>query len=91
MKSAYELAMERLEKSEPTVPLTEDQRAELASLDEQFDARIAERQVFLDDLIAKAVAEGNSGEVADLETQKTRELDKIEKEREAEKEKVRNG
>ena len=89
MKSAYELAMERLEQSEPSVPLTDEQRAELAAIDEQFDSRIAERQVFLDDLIAKAISEGNAGEVADLETQKTRELAGIEEEREAEKEKVR--
>ena len=32
MKSAYELAMERLEKKSPTVTLTEEQKAEIVKL-----------------------------------------------------------
>ncbi|MEX2579099.1 MAG: hypothetical protein WD342_08570 [Verrucomicrobiales bacterium] len=89
MKSAYELAMERLEKSSPQTPLTEDQRAEIQSLDEKFKAKIAQREVFLTDLIAKAAASGNYQEIPDLETQKAREIAALTAECEAEKEKVR--
>jgi len=33
MKSAYELAMERLEKTQPSVALSEDQKKQLADVD----------------------------------------------------------
>lgn len=90
MKSAYELAMERLEKSNPQKPLTDEQRAEIRKIDEKFQAKIAEREVFLTDLIAKATASGNYAELAELETQKTRELASLKAECESEKEKVRS-
>ncbi len=35
MKSAYELAMERLEKGAPTIKLTDDQKAQIAEIDSQ--------------------------------------------------------
>lgn len=91
MKSAYELAMERLEESEPTQPLTSEQKTEIAAIDEKFRSRIAEREVFLDDLITQAKASGNFGELPELETQKTRELSALRNECEEEKEKVRKG
>jgi len=89
MKSAYELAMERLDESSPQTPLSQDQRDEIQRLDEKFTAKIAEREVFLTDLIAKAAASGNYAEHAELETQKVRELTSLKAERESEKEKVR--
>lgn len=89
MKSAYELAMEKLEDSAPAVKLTDEQRAELAAVDEKFQAKIAEKEVFLTDLIAKATASGNFEELAELETQKQREISKLEAQREEAKEKVR--
>ena len=36
MKSAYELAMERLEESEPSVKISDEQRDEIAAIDEKF-------------------------------------------------------
>ncbi|NIA12891.1 MAG: hypothetical protein GWP08_02330 [Nitrospiraceae bacterium] len=43
MKSAYELAMERLEKaSGPTKKLTEEQRAAIADIEKVYEAKIAE-------------------------------------------------
>ena len=47
MKSAYELAMERLEKSAPSAKVTDEQRTALAEIDSTYKARIAEREVFL--------------------------------------------
>ena len=45
MKSAYELAMERLEKAAPSISLTEEQKKQLAEVESKFKARIAEREV----------------------------------------------
>ena len=47
MKSAYELAMERLEKSAPTLTLTDAQKAQMAEIDSTYKARIAEKELFL--------------------------------------------
>ena len=58
MKSAYELAMERLQKTAPSVSLTEEQKKELAELDSKYKAKIAEKELFLKDQIRKAQTEG---------------------------------
>jgi len=89
MKSAYELAMERLGEDEPQVKLTDEQRAELADVDTKFTAKIAEKEVFLDGLIGKATATGNFEELAQLETQKTREISRLKADREEAKEQLR--
>ena len=43
MKSAYELAMERLNKQSPTIKLTEKQKKGIAELESKYKAKIAER------------------------------------------------
>jgi hypothetical protein len=58
MKSAYELAMERLNKTAPTVNLTAAQKKALAELDSQYAAKIAGREIALNDEIAKLTAAG---------------------------------
>ena len=45
MKSAYELAMERLEKESPTHKLSEQQKNEIAEIDSVTRSKIAEREV----------------------------------------------
>ena len=65
MKSAYELAMERLEKSAPSVQLTDAQKGQLAEIDSTYKARIAEKELFLQEKIREA---GRSGAVEELET-----------------------
>ena len=47
MKSAFELAMERLEKASPTQELTEDQKAKLSELSKVYEAKIADKELFL--------------------------------------------
>ena len=47
MKSAYELAMERLNKQSPTIKLSEAQKKELSELDARYAAKIAEREIAL--------------------------------------------
>ncbi len=90
MKSAYELAMERLDESSPQEKLSDEQKAALGAIDDKFKAKIAEREVFLDDLLGKAMSEGNYAEIPELETQKVREISALKEECEAEKEKLRN-
>ena len=55
MKSSYELAMERLAKTSPTVKVTAAQKTELAELESLYAAKIAERDIFLKSELAKAV------------------------------------
>jgi hypothetical protein len=43
MKSAYELAMERLEKKAPTKKLSEKQKERIAEINSLYGSRIAER------------------------------------------------
>jgi hypothetical protein len=89
MKSAYELAMERLAGTGPVISLTDEQRAEIGAIDDRFRAKIAERELFLNDLIAKAVGSGNYHEVPDLKTQLAREIASLRADGETAKDKVR--
>ena len=91
MKSAYELAMERLEKQSPTARLTEEQKQQIAEIDSTFTARIAEREVFLKDQIAKAAAEGKAEDVEQLQKQLASEVRRLREDCEAKKEKLRRG
>jgi predicted nucleic acid-binding protein len=49
MKSAYELAMERLNKQSPTVKLTAAQKAEIAEAERVCKAKVAELELSLKD------------------------------------------
>ncbi len=69
MKSAYELAMERLAKQSPSVKLTDTQKREIADIDSKFKARFAEREIFLKDEIARAQEKGDAEAIAHLERQ----------------------
>jgi ATP-dependent protease ClpP protease subunit len=89
MKSAYELAMERLQRSSPSVTLTAEQKAELAEVDSSFNAKIAERKIFLTDQIRKAVAAGKFDEVESLEKQQTADIIRLQEDCEHKKEKLR--
>ena len=91
MKSAYELAMERLEKSSPTLALTEDQKKQLAEIDSTFRAKTAEKELFLNGQIQKARAAGKLEEVESLEKQLASEIRRIQEDCEAKKEKLRAG
>lgn len=87
MKSAYELAMSRLEKQSPTRPLTEDQKREIAEIDSEITARIAEKKVFLEGEIRKAA--GDPAAQDELRRQLASEIARLEEKREDRKEKVR--
>ncbi|MEY2479726.1 MAG: hypothetical protein QOI04_653 [Verrucomicrobiota bacterium] len=89
MKSAYELAMERLEKSAPTVTLTDEQKKQIAEIDSSFRAKIAEKELFLKDEIRKAQTAGNFEESESLEKQLASETRRLQEDCEAKKEKLR--
>lgn len=91
MKSAYELAMERLQKQSPARTLSDAQKAELSEIDTTAKAKVAEQELFLRDKIAGAAAEGKYEEAAQLEQQLAREIRRINEDAEAKKEKVRSG
>ena len=63
MKSAYELAMERLQKTSPSFSLTEEQKKELAEVDSIYRAKIAEKELFLKEQIREAQIEGKTEDV----------------------------
>ena len=89
MKSAYELAMERLEKSSPSLSLTDDQKKELAEVDSTYRAKIAERELFLKEQIRKAQAAGKLEEMESLEKQLSSEIRRLEQDCEATKQRLR--
>jgi hypothetical protein len=89
MKSAYELAMERLEKASPSISLTDDQRKEIAEIDSIYRAKIAEKEVFLKDQIRKARNAGKFDEVEPLEKQLVAEIRRFQEDCEEKKEKLR--
>lgn len=92
MKSAYELAMERLAKSDPSSgSLTPEKKQRLAEIDRVFQGKIAEREIFLKQQLDAALAKQEFDEVDKLRKQIASEKARLEEEREGEKERVRRG
>jgi hypothetical protein len=89
MKSAYELAMERLEKSAPTVTLTDEQKAQIAEIDSTYKARIAEKELFLKGKIEEAGLSESFAEYEQLEKQLATEIRRLREDCEEKKAKVR--
>lgn len=91
MKSAYELAMERLNKNAPTVKLTEAQKKEIAELDSVYASKIAQREIFLKGEIAKAEMSGDFEVLEQLQKQLSSEKKTLAAELEEKKEASRKG
>ena len=91
MKSAYELAMERLNKTAPTVKLTAQQKKEIAELESRCAAKIAERELLLKGEIAKAVEKGDFEAVTQLEKQLVSDRKSLQADLEEKKAKVWQG
>ncbi len=88
MKSAYELAMERLEKESPSgPPLSEEQKKELAEIDKIYEAKIAERKIMADQELQKNY--GHYEAVLKIQENLREDIQKLEEEREAKKQSVR--
>ena len=91
MKSAYELAMERLQQEDPdsAVSLTDEQKEALGEIDKKFQARIAEKEIFLNKNLAEARRQRDAEAVQQLEKQLRNEKLRLQEECEAAKEKIR--
>jgi hypothetical protein len=91
MKSAYELAMERLNKTAPTVKLSADQKKQIAELESKSKAKIAEREIALQSETAAAMAAGEFDKVEALQQQLVNERKKFQAELEERKEQIHRG
>ena len=81
--------MERLQKTAPSLSLTEEQKKELAEIDSKYRAKIAEKELFLRDQIRKAQTEGKVDDIDSLEKQLASDVRRLQEECDAAKEKLR--
>lgn len=86
MKSAFEIAMARLEKEAPAQSLSDQQKKELADLDNLYEAKKAERKIFLEGKIQGAIG---TTEEEGLRRQLQSELARLGEELESKKARVR--
>ena len=86
MKTAYELAMERLEKtSGPTKKLTDDQKAQIAEIEKLYEAKIAELKLSFEARMQTAQTREEwdakqaelAAKIASLEEQREKEKEKV--------------
>ena len=87
MKSAYELAMERMGGDEK--PLTAEQKERIADVDTKYKAKIAERRIFLEKAIQDVLAKEKTEEAEELRSQLVQETAKLEAKSEEEKDRIR--
>ena len=81
--------MERLEKESPTQELTEEQKAKLSELSKVYEAKIADKELFVNGEIAKAEAAGEFDQIEQLTKQLVSERKVLEEELEQKKNEVR--
>jgi hypothetical protein len=92
-KSAYELAMERLRKKDEdegitVVPLTDEQRAQIAEVRSFYEAKIAEQKVLHESAMRRTL---DPAERDTLVEQYRRELEHFTSARDAKIERIRRG
>lgn len=90
MKSAYELAMERFSDGEEIKELSIEQKEAIADIESRFEAKVAEKRIFLEKEIQKAEEQGNMNEATIIRKQLQDQIAILGEEKEAEKEKIRN-
>lgn len=91
MKSAYELAMERLNQSDPEAgrPLTTAKKKALQEIEQRYAAKVAEKRVFLGGQIEKARREGDAESLRQLEAQLKEECIRLGEEKEQARQAIR--
>ncbi len=90
MKSAYELAMERLSKEAPVKKLSAAQKEEIADLNSQCQAKIAELDLLYQSRLTVAETTGDYEALEMVREELAREKKKFEERFEEKKEAVRN-
>ena len=92
LKSALDLALERLSKDEgPITALSDKQKKAIAEIESQAKARMAEIEILTGKRIAEAREKGDPEEVKKIEEQKATDLGRIRERTEREKQQVRTG
>jgi len=81
--------MERLEKESPTQELSDELKAKLAELSKVYEAKIADREVFLNGEMEKAEAAGEFEQIEQLNKQLASERKVLEAELEVKKNELR--
>lgn len=91
MKSAYELAMERLNKKNPSAskPPSAEQKRRLADLDSLYRSKIAEKEIALKPQIEEARFGEDPAKLEVLEKELREAVSSLREKLESEKEKVR--
>ena len=91
MKSAYELAMERLNQTDPESArsLSAAQKERLAEIDRVYQGKKAEREIFLRQKLNDALAARQADEADNNRQQIAAENSRLEEEKDAEKDRVR--
>jgi hypothetical protein len=82
--------MERLGKSEPTLTLTKVQKAEIADIESLYKSRLAQKEIAMNGEIDAAEAAGQFEKAFEGRKQLVIERAKLEEEKEAKKDLVRN-
>ena len=81
--------MERLEKESPTKEISDELKAKLAEISKVYEAKIADREVFLNGEIAKAESAGEFEVVEQLNKQLASDRKVLEDELEEKKNEIR--
>src|SRR6266403_2094448 len=89
MKTSYELAMERLNKTSPVAKLNDRQKKDITELESKYAAKVAERELTLRGEIAKAAGRGEYEETENLEQQLVNERKNLMAEMEEKTDRVR--
>jgi hypothetical protein len=89
MKTAYELAMERLGQASPPVRLSAEQKKALAEQESLFRSKIAEREIALNGEAAAAQEKGDYEAAEKARERLTSERRKLQAELEERKERIR--
>ena len=89
MKSSFELAMERLNRSAPSKSLTADQKAAIAEIDSIYKAKIAEQEIRFRDQISEAESAGDAAKAQELRDLFQMEKQKFNEQAEVKKAKIR--
>jgi cysteinyl-tRNA synthetase len=89
MKSAYELAMERFSDGEEMKQLTDQQKNEIAEVESKFQAKVAEKKLFLEKQIQTAEQKGDWKEADTIRKQLSDQIAILEEEKEKSKNKIR--
>jgi hypothetical protein len=89
MKSAYELAMERLNKQSPQAKISDKQKKQIAELDSICAAKIAEREIQLNGKAADAQMRGDFEAAEAARQELVNEKRKLQAQLEEKKEQIR--